>query len=282
MIFTAILFAAQSVTPGVYEPEPIGPAIPERRSERPETPATGTIEEAQMDRFNACMDQAVDDPATGIVAANVWLSEGGIYHARHCLAFAYTRQQNWGLATSEFEKAAREAAGYGDVRAANLWAQAGNASLAGGEPLRAISFLDSALAVDGLIGEKRGEVHLDRARALVAAGRIDEAQSEFGKVHELVPEDPLGWLLSATLARRTGDLDRALADIAVAAKLAPRDADIALEAGNIAVSSGDYAGARRNWEQAVAIRKDSQAANTAREYLLRLDEMEAEGSQSEN
>ena len=135
--------------------------------------------------------------------------------------------------------------------------------------------------MDGLTGQKRGEVHLDRARALVAAGRIDEARDEFGKVHELVPEDPLGWLLSATLARRTDNLGRALADITVAAKLAPRDADIALEAGNIAVSSGDYAGARRNWEQAVAINKDSRAANTARDYLLRLSELETSAAPEE-
>ncbi len=277
MILSALLLAAQSVTPGVYQPEPIGPAVPQKRPEQVrKSPETGGIEQAQMDRFNVCMDQAVEDPATGIVEANVWLGEGGIYHARHCLAFAYSRQQNWTLAVSEFVKAAREAAGYGDVRAANLWAQAGNAALAGGEPLRAISFLDSALAVDGLSGQKRGEVHLDRARALVAAGRTDDAQAEFAKVHELVPEDPLGWLLSATLARRTGNLKRAVADIAVATRLAPQDADIALEAGSIAVRSGDFAAARRNWTQAVAIHKDSQASNSAREYLIQLDRIEVE------
>ncbi len=276
MFISALLLTIQSVTPGVFVPEPIGPQTPPPRTQRKAPPAAGSIEQILQDRFNLCMDKAVEDPASAIVDANIWMGEGGSFHARHCLAFAYTRQNSWGLATAEFEKAAREAAGMGDARAANLWAQAGNAAVAGGETLQAISFFDAALAREDLVGAKRGEVHLDKARALVASGRAEDARAEFVKVHELAPEDPLGWLLSATLARRLGDMERALADIKVAAKLAPQDSDVALEAGNIAVRSGDYASARKNWQQAVAIKKDSQAANTAREYLLRLDKLESE------
>ncbi|WP_164118361.1 tetratricopeptide repeat protein [Sphingorhabdus sp. Alg239-R122] len=278
MLVSALLFTLQSVTPGVYTPEPIGQQTPPRAEQPIAPPAPGSIEQVLEDRFNLCMDKAVEDPSSAIIEANIWMGEGGSFHARHCIAFAYSRQQNWNLATAEFEKAAREAAGINDPRAGNLWAQAGNAALAGGNALRAISFFDTALARSDLSDAKRGEIHLDKARALVAQGLADNAAAEFARVHELVPEDPLGWLLSATLARRQGNLERALADITVAATLAPQDADIALEAGNIAVSSGDYAAARKNWQQAVAIKKDSQAANTAREYLLRLDALEAEAA----
>ena len=160
------------------------------------------------------------------------------------------------------------------VRSANLWAQAGNAALAGEQYLRAISFFDTVIAGGALTGQKLGEAHLDKARALVALNRTEDAKAEFAAVHELVPQDPLGWLLSATLARREGDLQTALSHIAEAAKLAPQDADIALEAGNIAVSSGDYAGARTNWQQAVAIAPDGEAAAAAHKYLAQLEDIE--------
>jgi uncharacterized protein HemY len=63
----------------------------------------------------------------------------------------------------------------------------------------------------------------------------------------LVPEDPLAWLLSAALARRMGDLGRAETDIAEAAKRAPDDASVALEAGNIAAMGGKVEAAKTAW-----------------------------------
>ena len=235
-------------------------------------PLAGSLPPDQA-RFDACIDLAIDDPASGVVAANEWLIEGGTYFARHCLGFAHAHQQRWDAAEKAFVEAARAAMAAKDDRAGNLWTQAGNAALAGGSPQAALSHFDAALAQATASGLALGEIHLDRARALVALGNLDAARAEFDIVHKVVPEDPLGWLLSATLARRQGDLTRAQADIAVAAKLASRDSDVALEAGNIAVEAGDYGAARRNWQQAVAIAPDSKAAATARDQLGRLDEI---------
>lgn len=233
-------------------------------------PLAGSMPPDQA-RFDACIDLAIDDPAGGVVAANEWLIEGGTYFARHCLGFAYARQQRWEAAESAFVEAAKAAMTAKDSRAGNLWAQAGNAALAGGNPQAALSHFDAALAQATVSGLDLGEIHLDRARALVALDNLDAARAEFDMVHKIVPEDPLGWLLSATLARRQGNLTRAQADIAVAAKLASRDSDVALEAGNIAVAAGDYDTARRNWQQAAAIEPGSAAATTALEQLERLD-----------
>jgi len=85
-----------------------------------------------------------------------------------------------------------------------------------------------------------------------------------------VPADPLAWLLSATLARRAGDLPRAQTDIAEAMKRAPDDASVALEAGNIAVLSGSDAAARTAWEAAVKASPDSPAGKAAADALKRL------------
>src|SRR3546814_3090904 len=60
----------------------------------------------------------------------------------------------------------------------------------------------------------------------------------------------MGWLLSATLARRQNDIARAALHIAEAEKRAPGDPNIALEAGNIAGLQGRLAEAREKWSAA--------------------------------
>mgnify|MGYP003634180097 CR=1 FL=1 len=221
-------------------------------------------------RFNECVDLAVDDPASGIVEANKWRIEGGGFLARHCLGFAYAEQFNWSAATTNFAEAAREAEIAKYPRVANFWAQAGNAALAGDEPDKALEYLNAALVQGSLIGLEKGEVHLDRARAHVALNDYDAAKAEFAMVHKLAPQDPLGWLLSATLARRMGDLRLAKADIGVAAKLAALDPAVALEAGNIAYAAGDAVEAKANWEKTVEIDAESRSAKVAKKYLAQL------------
>lgn len=221
-------------------------------------------------RFNECVDLAVDDPASGIVEANKWRIEGGGFLARHCLGFAYAEQFNWTAATTNFANAAREAEIAKYPRVANFWAQAGNAALAGNQPDKALEYLNAALVQGTLLGLEKGEVHLDRARAHVALNDYEAAKTEFAIVHELAPQDPLAWLLSATLARRMGNLSLAKADIAVAATLAARDPAIALEAGNIAYDGGDAGEAKINWEKAVEIDAESRSAKVAQKYLAQL------------
>ena len=85
-----------------------------------------------------------------------------------------------------------------------------------------------------------------------------------------VPADPLGWLLSATLARKMNDLPRAQRDIEEAAKRSPDDASVALEAGTIAVLSGRDDAARTAWEAAIALAPGSASAKSAAESLARL------------
>ncbi|WP_109355317.1 hypothetical protein [Sphingorhabdus sp. EL138] len=256
MFISAFLILAQSTSPfGSPVPQTINPSAPMTMTEV---------------RFNECVDLAVDDPASGVVEANKWRIEGGGFLARHCLGFAYAEQFNWIAATRTFAEAAREAEVAKYPRVANFWAQAGNAALAGNEAQKALEYLNAALVQGSLIGLEKGEVHLDRARAHVALNDYEAAKKEFVMVHKLAPQDPLGWLLSATLARRMGDLAIAKADIAVAAKLAERDPAIALEAGNIAYAGGDAEQAKINWEKAVEIDAESRSAKAAQKYLAQL------------
>lgn len=217
------------------------------------TPAAPKSAPVEPPRYAECMDLATGDPSAGVESANRWRLEGGGMWARQCLGVAYANQARWPSAAGAFEEAAREAERINDARAANYWAQAGNAWLAAGEAAKARAALDAALASGGLRGLDLGEARLDRARVLVAQGEVQGARDDLDRALVDAPADPLAWLLSATLARRTDDLTRARRDIEEALKRAPDDASVHLEAGNIAAASGDEAGARAGWSRAAEL-----------------------------
>ncbi len=222
-------------------------------------------------KFQECLNMAIDDPASGVRFAQAWAVDGGSFPAGQCRGFAEARAEHWDAAAGAFEAAAGEAQKVGAVfDSARLFAQAGNAALAGGEGEKARGYFDAALGHGLPDGLEKGEIYLDRARTLVAMGDVKGARSDIDLAIKHAPEDPLGWLLSATLARRQQDLVRARADIAEAKKRAPDDASIALEEGNIAILSDDEAGAKAAWQRAVTIAPQSDQAKAAQESLAQL------------
>ena len=221
-------------------------------------------------RFEACARLAEADPARALDEASTWRLAGGGVLARQCEGLAYVGQKRWAPAAVVFEAAAREAETKSDGRSAVLWVQAGNAALAGNDPAKATTYFDGALARGQLTGEALGEAHLDRARARAALGDLKGARTDLDLATKYVPADPLGWLLSATLARKMNDLTRAQADIEQAAQRSPDDASVALEAGNTAILSGHEDAARTAWEAAVKLSPDSAAGKAATEALGRL------------
>ena len=229
-----------------------------------------TVATPEPTRFEACATLAETDPARALAEAGTWRIAGGGVLARQCEGLAYVTQKRWLPAATAFEAAAREADVKGDGRSAVLWVQAGNAALAGNDPAKAALYFDGALTRGQLTGDALGEVHLDRARARAALGDMKGARTDLDLATKHVPADPLGWLLSATLARKMNDLPRAQADIAEAAKRSPDDASVALEAGNIAVLSGRDDAARTAWEAAIAFSPNSPSAKAATESLARL------------
>lgn len=221
--------------------------------------------------FQACLDAALQSPEAGIARAQQWRLEGGSFYARHCLGFAYARAERWSPAIIAFEQAAEEAERGGEMaQSARLWAQAGNAALAGGDAAKARGDFDAALARGLPDGIEKGEIHLDRARALFALGDMDAARDSIDIALLQAPQDPLGWLLSATLARRSGEMSLAQAHIVKAVKLSPDDASVALEEGNIAVLTGHEDVARAAWGRAKRLAPDSAAGKAAADNLSRL------------
>lgn len=234
--------------------------------------ATASAEpDTEQGRFEACTALAKNDPAKALDQAGDWRLHGGGILARHCEGLAYAAQQRWVPAATAFEAAARDADTHADGRSGNLWVQAGNAALAGKEAARAKTDFDAAIVRGEAAGADLGELHLDRARARVALGDLTGARGDLDVALKLVSADPLAWLLSATLARRTNDFERAINDITEAAKRSPDDAQVALEAGNIAVLSGHDDAARTAWTAAIKNAPQSAAAKAAMAALARLD-----------
>lgn len=218
----------------------------------------------------SCADQIRSDPVAALESARVWHRSGGGALARQCAALAHAAQERWPEAANAFEQAARETRSEEALAAANLWVQAGNARLAAGDAKGAIAALDRALVTGLLTGPAKGEIRLDRARANVAAGDLNAARADLDEALKLVPDDPLAWLLSASLARRMAQLERAQTDIAEAARRSPDDANVALEAGRIALEAGATAAARIAFEGAVRNQPGSEAAKAAQAELDRL------------
>lgn len=226
-----------------------------------------TAPQSDDDKFRACLTLVDKDPEAAIAMAGQWRVSGSLIMARQCLGMAYAATQRWASAMTAFEQSAQAAQANQDVRAAGLWVQAGNAALAAKDAVKARGYFDAAIILGTLKGAEAGEARLDRARALVATGDFPRARTDLDAALGLVPGDPLAWLLSAALARRMGDLSRAEQDIAEAAKRAPDDASVALEAGNIAAMGGQVEAAKTAWQAAQRLQPNGPQGQAAARAL---------------
>ncbi len=222
-------------------------------------------------RLTACLAEADARPETALATAQTWAGEGGGIHAAHCQGYALGKARRFAEAAAAFEAGGR-LPGTDAVARARLWSQAGNAALVAGDVPRALADFDQALEQPLPATLSTGEIHLDRARARVAADDAKGARDDLDKALAMAPADPLGWLLSATLARRMDDLATARLHVEQAAKLARNDANIALEQGVIYALSGDRdPAARAAFQRAEQTAGgDDALARKARAYLAQL------------
>lgn len=247
------------------------PGVPEELRNRPPRGAPQEARPAARPAIEVCLTTAASDPAKARALAAEWVARTtGAQRAtgRHCLGVAAGNAGDWAAASAAF-LAAREDASDARFRA-RMGLLAGSALLAQDRPADALTALDAArtdASGDVAIG---GEIALDRAVALVALERVGEAGIALTEARRLIPNSPAAWLLSATLARRQGDLANAQAQIERAAALDPRDPAIGLEAGVIAALGGNDAAARKSFESVIAAAPESAEAATARGYLAQL------------
>ncbi|MEI6640791.1 MAG: hypothetical protein WCL10_02065 [Novosphingobium sp.] len=246
------------------------------------TPASAPV----RSRKGTCLT-AYSDPAEAIRATRALLAatpaapaNAARGSAAHCLGVLLFDSGDYAGAQGAFAESAAQVPATDIAARAALQAMAGTAALAAGKAEDALAWFDKALAdppskaPTAAENADRGAVQIDRSRALVALNRLPEASGALEEAHRLAPNDPEGWLLSATLGRRGKDLERAQRDIEVAAGLAahgdPLGAQIGLEAGVIAMLDGREEAARKSWDSVIALAPASPEALTAKGYLDQL------------
>lgn len=271
---TLLLAALMQVGPFGSTPAPAAPVRP-AQTRAPAAALEPLPPPRERTRLQFCLDDAAGSPTDAIDDAETWRdATRGAEQAEPllCLGSAHARLEHWAEAEAAF-LAGRDAASASDnALRAKLGAMAGNAALAQGAADRALTVLEAAQGAAGVAGDTQlaGEIAIDRARALVALKREDDAAAALVEARTLAADNGLAWLLSATLSRRQGKLAAAQAQITTAADLAPRDPEIGLEAGVIAMLAGNEAAARKSWQSAIDAAPSSEAAATARGYLAQL------------
>jgi tetratricopeptide (TPR) repeat protein len=249
------------------------------RPARENLPRADTAAPAEVNATSAwlesCFDQLEADPARAHTMAQIRRSETtgtDRVLANHCLGTASSELGLWDDARSAFIAARAETPEAESRTRARFAALAGNAALAGGDAQGAVDLLAMAQADARAVAAAPLEAlaAIDKARALVALGRGDEALDALEAATTLAPERSEGWLLKATLLRRMERLDEAQTAIERAALLSPANPEIGLEAGVIAVLAGRDDAARQSWQSVVELAPESPMAATASEYLAQL------------
>ena len=251
------------------------PASRRQRTEAPR-PAPLPAPAVAPDRLQFCLQLAQTKPAEAITAAGDWLSEskaGGKAPAYQCMGAALGQNGEWDEAEAAFLQAREALPTNETAQRARYAAMAGNAALADARYDMALRDLDQARADAMAAGDATltGGIELDRARALGNLNRLPETRGALDAARKALPNNPDAWLLSATLARREQRLSDAQAYIEKAAELRPVDLEIGLEAGVIAMLSGNEQAARKSWKSVIDADPASPEATTAQSYIAQLD-----------
>lgn len=249
---------------------PVSPTPPELE-DRIRRTAPMVDRAASEPAIATCLALATSDPAKARDFATEWIGRTkGVQRAtgQHCLGVATGNLGDWASASTAFIAAREDAL---DPRfRSRMAALAGSALLARSQPAEALQILDASVQDASGDAELTGAIAIDRATALVALGRTEEAAAALAAARVAVPGSAQAWLLSATLARRMDDLPGAQLYIERAAQIDPRDPAIGLEAGVIAALGGRDAAAKRSFESVLIAAPDGPLADAANSYLAQL------------
>lgn len=263
-------------------PNPAAGTIPDYSAEIQDRPAraSNVISQApaqETKKFQSpwlkdCLELVESDPARAHVQAQMRVNTANGPEqvlAHHCLGLAATQLGRWDDAIASF-LIARDGAPPQDHRfRARLGAMAASAHMGKGDAQAALGVLAIAQSDAEAADETdlQAIIAIEQSRALVAQGKLAEAEPHLTRAQKLRPGDAEAPLLTATLLRRLGRLDEAQAQIEAAFAMAPLDPAVGLEAGVIAVLDGRDDAARASWQSVVATVPGTSYATAAQSYL---------------
>ena len=192
------------------------------------------------------------------------------HEAQACRAIEASKAGRFAEAATAFEAAAELSSATDPARDRAL-AAAGNMWIAAGQPGKAATALDKALAGSGLKADQHGLALLDRARAAEAQGDLKTARAKIDEAAKTIGEDPYLWYFSAAISLREENVPAAKSAINRALAMVPDSAEVLFEAGHIAKAGGEDILARDYWNRAIAADPNGPTGKAAREALAMTD-----------
>lgn len=216
--------------------------------------------------YRTCLTLAKQKPEQGWEEALAWQSLGGGEAARHCAAVALIGMGKHGEAATRLETLANESV-RDDVVRAEMLAQAAQAWIMAGNFTRADSVQRGALK----LAPGHLDIMIDHAVLLAQVNHYREAVDVLSAVLRRQPNRVEALTLRASAFRYLDNLAGAEDDINQALKLDPDFPDALLERGMVRRLKGEDAAAREDWLRVIAMVPTSEAGDTARLNLEKLD-----------
>ncbi len=200
-------------------------------------------------QYASCLALAREDPEAGFRQARTWETSGGGTGARHCAAVALLGKGDHPGAATAFEQLGREMTGQSKQVRAELFAQAGQAWQAAGQPKKALAPQNAAIWID----PDNAEIWVDRSVTFAGLGAWREASEDLGRALQLAPGRADILTVRAAAWRNLAQPSRALADAEQALRLAPGSPDATLERGLARRALGDGAGAETDFRRVLRL-----------------------------
>ena len=221
---------------------------------------------AQGAEYERCLGMLNTDPSGAQAFADAWVATGGGEGATHCLALAAVSLGEPDVGAEMMDKLAARSAAPAAARA-SVYGQAGQAWLMAGAADRALASTTLALSMT----PDDADLLIDRSIAAATLERYQDAVDDLTHALDQDPRRTDALVFRAAAWRHLNQLSLAQDDVDRAFVLDAENPDALLERGILRQRQGDRAGARKDWEQAVALAPDTATGDLAQQNLALLD-----------
>ncbi len=219
------------------------------------------------EEYEACLKLTKREPEFALESALAWRDQGGGFPARHCAAVALVEMKKFHIAAPRLEKLAQDMRDAGSPLVITMLIQAANAWLLAEDYSRANAVATAALELQ----PNDVDLLIDRSRILAAAENYQDAFNDLDLAIRLDPTRVDALIYRAAAWRHLGNNDRAFEDADLALSLYPDQVDGLIERGIIYRLKGENDKARADWQRVLEITPNSQAGETARRNLEKMD-----------
>lgn len=231
--------------------------------------------------YRSCVRMIAHNAAQAFEAAQEWRDYGGGPASQHCLALSLVAQGMYGRAAVVLEDVAaarapltiagKPAWTLDAAQRTDFLVQAGNAWLIAGKVGKAYSTFNLALAAPVLSDSARGELLIDRSRALAETKDYGAAVADLDRAAEILGARADILTYRASAERASGRLWEAKLNIEHALQLEPENPDALLERGILRYEADDFGGARADWGRVRELVPGTPIADAAAANLAALD-----------